>query len=181
MALQVRADLEASATAAIPETARLRRTATSEAPPTRMGRPRTSVSLLRTQPSTHSCRGRGCSALLMQHPCSRCRRRSRTESLIYHRFFFWYEGRANGTDTRTKLESGCGGEKAPKGSRRPRRGAGAGRSVGGECGDEIMHLLSLSSSMPFAQRGRGATGEREAAAARGRRRRRRAEDAGSWR
>lgn len=96
-------------------------------------------------------------------------------------FFFWYEGRANGTDTRTKLESGCGGEKAPKGSRRPRRGAGAGRSVGGECGDEIMHLLSLSSSMPFAQRGRGATGEREAAAARGRRRRRRAEDAGSWR
>ena len=79
MAMQVRADLEASATAAIPETARLRRTATREAPPTRMGRPRTSVSLLRTQLSTHSCRGR--SALLTQHPCSRCRRRRRTESL----------------------------------------------------------------------------------------------------
>lgn len=60
-------ELEASATAAIPETARLRRTATREAPPTRMGRPRTSVSLLRTQLSTHSCRGR--SAPLTQHAC----------------------------------------------------------------------------------------------------------------
>uniref|UniRef100_A0A0A9FAX3 Uncharacterized protein n=1 Tax=Arundo donax TaxID=35708 RepID=A0A0A9FAX3_ARUDO len=59
-------ELEASATAAMPETARLRRTATREAPPTRMGRPRTSVSLLRTQRSTHSCRSR--SALL--RPCS---------------------------------------------------------------------------------------------------------------
>lgn len=122
MALQVRADLEASATAAIPETARLRRTATSEAPPTRMGRPRTSVSLLRTQPSTHSCRGRGCSALLMQHPCSRCRRRSRTESLIYHRFFF-------GTRAEQTGRTHAPNWKAVAAVRRRRREAG-GRGAG---------------------------------------------------
>ena len=51
-------ELEASETAAMPETARLRRTARSDAPPTRMGRARTSVSLLRTQSPTHSCRCR---------------------------------------------------------------------------------------------------------------------------
>lgn len=56
--LQEQEDLEASATAAMPETALLRRTARRETPPMRMGRPRTSVSLLRTQSSTHSCRGR---------------------------------------------------------------------------------------------------------------------------
>ena len=156
MAMQVRADLEASATATIPETARLRRTATREAPPTRMGRPRTNVSLLRTQPSTHSCRGR--SALLMQHPCSRCRRRRRTESLNPSTQFVpgVHADQANGTETPTALESGSGGEKAPKGSRRPRRGAGAARSAGCGSGAEAMPLLS---SMPFAQR--GSRGERE--------------------
>ena len=154
MAMQVRADLEASATAAIPETARLRRTATREAPPTRMGRPRTSVSLLRTQPSTHSCRGR--SALLMQHPCSRCRRRRRTESLNPSTQFVpgVHADQANGTETPTTSESGSGGEKGPKVSRRPRRGARAFRSAGCGSGAETM---PLPSSMPFAQSGRGAS------------------------
>lgn len=60
-------ELEASETAAMPETARLRRTASSETPPMKMGRARTSVSLLRTQSPTHSCRVR---IALLLHPLS---------------------------------------------------------------------------------------------------------------
>lgn len=149
-------DLDASVTAAIPETARLTRTATREAPPTRIGRPRTSVSLLRTQSSTHSCRGR--SALLCL--CSFCRKTTeRLNSPTCRAPHFVFEGRRTGgakgegieTPTTAKCGSG-GGENAPKGSRRQRRGANTGRGVDGGWGAEIRPLLS---SMPPAQRGRG--------------------------
>lgn len=146
--LQEQEDLEASATAAMPETALLRRTARRETPPMRMGRPRTSVSLLRTQSSTHSCRGR--SALIYLSCCCRRGRSERVNhSLTSQRGFLeGNRGREGGRNTgqAPTLEGGCGEKNAPKGSRRRRQAVDAGRIF--DRSEARVRLLVLISMPP---------------------------------
>jgi hypothetical protein len=111
-------ELEASATAAMPETARLRRTASREAPPPRMGRPRTSVSLLRTHSPTQSCRG--CSALMCISCC-------------------WFEG----GDGEKSAPKG-----SPRRLRRRRQAADAGRSVAGSGTSVRLLVISMRATLP---------------------------------
>lgn len=143
VALHPQDDLEASATAAMPETARLRRTASREAPPTRMGRPRTSVSLLRTHSPTQSCRG--CSAL-MRISCCCCWRR------IANYWIIQAGNRISWGRKKHTFEGGDGEKSAPKGSprrlRRRRQAADAGRSVAGSGASVRLLVISMRATLP---------------------------------